>query len=90
MPERTEPVQPVRVTYECDEDACDGEMSATSMLPTSPPKYNLECDECGATTTSRKNYPQIEYRRIWLSVSASGLGWELSEASKDAHFGIYQ
>lgn len=60
MAEQKRPVQPVRVSYACDQ--CGGDVLPTGMCLTScPAQYPHDCQQCGERYTFTSLYPRVEY-----------------------------
>ncbi len=62
MTEIRKPVRPIMINKQCIK--CDeGLMFRVDgiALMSDPPKYNYECNRCGAQLTSSKTWPRIEY-----------------------------
>lgn len=62
MSERYRRVRTYRVTYQCDDEACRGEMQWTGTTRTTyPPLYEHRCSTCGTVVMLDKSYPYLNY-----------------------------
>lgn len=57
------PVQPVRVTWQCPQENCDGQMIYNgNMWPSNPEGYHHTCSKCGISLAMPGQcYPSIQF-----------------------------
>ena len=58
MSEIQQKLEVYKVNYQCDEESCDGVVTATGIvLMSNPPLYEHSCSICRKTYRMKTNYP---------------------------------
>jgi ribosomal protein S27AE len=61
MPETTNPVSSLLISYVCDECGQGGMVATGVTQEPWPAKYEHICDNCGAVAILAESYPRIDY-----------------------------